>query len=113
VGERQGWASGRFLQLNVDPLSLPTQGSIFDQIDNAPDRNAFAIPRAVMNLRARPSDRSPIIGSIPWGDVTSLIGRTVQAGINRWYQVRYNGVVGWIAAPWVTVNGEIYSVPIR
>ncbi len=113
VGDRFGWASGRYLQLNVPFETLPLRGSIFDEIDGAPNRNAIAIPRAVMHLRARPSTRTPIIGQVPWGQVVELIGRTVQAGENRWLQVRYNGMVGWIAAPWVTIQGEIFSVPIR
>lgn len=113
VGERRGWASGRYLQLNVDINSLPLQGSVFDEFADPPDIGVIAIPRAVMNLRARPSTRSPQIGSIPWGATTSLVGRTVQAGIDQWYQVRYNGQVGWIAAPWVTVRGERFNVPVR
>ena len=113
VGERQGWASGRFLTLNVDPNSLPVQGSIFDQIDAAADIGARAYPRAVMNMRSRPSTRMPVIGSIPWGGTAELLGRTVQAGIDQWYHVRYEGVVGWIDARWVTARGEIYQVPIR
>ncbi|HLU09275.1 MAG TPA: SH3 domain-containing protein [Oceanobacillus sp.] len=113
VGERQGWSSGRYLTVSVDPETLPIQGSVFDEHANPPDLGVVAIPRAVMNLRARPSIRSPRIGSIPWGAQTSLVGRTVQGGIDRWYQVRYNGQVGWIAAPWVTVRGDLFRVPVR
>ncbi len=113
AGEREGWASGRYLQISVDPNTLPNEGSIFDTIDNAPDRNAFASTRAVMNMRARPSVRVRQVGSIPWGETVVLLGRTVQAGTNRWLQVRYNGVVGWIDARWVTVTGEIFQVPVR
>lgn len=113
VGEREGWASGRFLTISVDRNTLPLQGSVFDQIDGATDVGARAYPRAVMNMRVRPSVRTRQIGSIPWGAETELIGRTVQAGTLRWLQVRYNGVVGWIDARWVTVRGEIYQVPIR
>ncbi len=113
VGDQVGWASGRFLTLTVDLNSLPIQGSIFDEIDGAADVGARAYPRAVMNLRTRPSTRVPVIGSIPWGAPLELIGRTVQAGRNQWLQVRYNGMVGWIDASWVTVQGEIYQVPIR
>lgn len=65
VGDRFGWASGRYLQLNVPFEVLPLQGSIFDEIDGAPNRNAIAIPRAVMHLRVRPSTRTPIIGQVP------------------------------------------------
>jgi uncharacterized protein YraI len=113
VGERTGWASGRFLQVSVPPEALPIERSIFDDIDGAPERNAIAITRAVMRLRTRPSDRVPVLAELPWGATVPIIGRTVQAGTNRWYQVRYEGLVGWIAAPWVTAQGEIFSVPIR
>lgn len=114
VGERVGWASGRYLQINVaDVNTIPVQGSVFDQIDNAPDIGARAYPRAVMNLRTRPSLRMPEITNVPWGASLELIGRTVQAGQNKWLQVRYNGIVGWIDARWVTVRGEIYNVPVR
>jgi hypothetical protein len=112
---RQGWASGRYLQLNVDVNSLPEAGSVFDQIDNAPDVGARAIPRAWLRLRSRPSIRSPQIGMINYGEEVQLIGRTVQGGTNRWFQVRRGGTgeVGWIFAPYVTVHGEINAVPIR
>ena len=113
VGDRMGWASGRYLTLNVDLNTLPLQGSIFDQIDGTADIGARAYPRAVMNLRTRPSTRMPEIADVPWGASLELIGRTVQAGVNQWLHVRYNGIVGWVDARWVTVKGEIYQVPIR
>ncbi len=114
VGDRFGWSSGRFLQTSVDPLTLPEQGSIFDQINDAPNRGVVATTRAQMNVRERPSDRTAVIAQIPWGGQAQVIGRTVQAGTNRWYQVRLSdGQVGWIAAPWVGVQGEILAVPIR
>ncbi len=113
VGERVGWASGRYLTLNVDINLVPTQGSIFDEIDGASEYGVFAYPRAVMNIRRRPSIRTARVGSMPWGAPAQVIGRTIQAGIPRWYQVRYEGIVGWIDARWVTVRGEINAVPIR
>jgi len=113
VGEREGWASGRFLTLNVDLNSLPLEGSIFDQIDGAADIGARAYPRAVMNLRTRPSPRMPTIMQIPWGADLEWVGRTVQAGTDQWLHVRYNGVIGWVDASWVTTRGELYQVPIR
>ena len=113
VGEKVGWSSGRYLTLSVDLNTIPVQGSSFDGIDGAPDVGARAYPRAVMNLRSRPSLRMPRLASIPWGAPLELIGRTVQAGQNKWLQVRYNGIVGWIDARWVTVKGEIYQVPVR
>lgn len=113
VGDRMGWASGRYLTLNVDLNTLPLQGSIFDEIDAAADIGARAYPRAAMNLRIRPSTRMPEIADVPWGAPLELIGRTVQAGVDQWLHVRYNGIVGWVDASYVTVQGELYQVPIR
>ncbi len=112
---RQGWASGRYLDLNVEVNSVPEVGSVFDTFNDAPDIGARAIPRAVMILRKGPSVRAEAIGKIGYGEVVELIGRTVQANTNQWYQVRRGstGEVGWIYAPWVTVKGEINQVPIR
>ena len=110
---RRGWASGRYLTLNVDINLIPQQGSVFDNIDGSPEYGVIASPRAVMNMRRRPSQRTQRVGSVPWGQPVQVIGRTIQAGIPRWYQIRYNGVVGWIDARWVSVSGEINAVPIR
>lgn len=113
VGEREGWASGRFLTISVDPNTLPTDGSIFNDIDGAADTGARGYTRAVMNVRVRPSVRVPQVGSVPWGGEVVVLGRTVQAGQNRWLHVRYNDVIGWIDARYVTIRGEIFQVPVR
>lgn len=113
VGEKTGWASGRYLQITGDVNTVPDLGSVFDTIDNAPDVGIRAYPRAIMNFRRRPSIRAPLLGKIPWGEELVLVGRTVRAGSNFWLQVRYNGQVGWIFAPYVTVVGPVDAVPIR
>jgi uncharacterized protein YraI len=113
AGDQTGWASGRYLQITGDPNSVPLLSTIFDQIDNAPYVGAVAIPRAYMNLRRRPSIRTAKIGTVPWGEEAELIGRTIQGGQLHWLQVRYNGQVGWIFAPYVTVKGTVDAVPVR
>jgi uncharacterized protein YraI len=113
VGDKRGWASGRYLQVTGDPNSVPVQGTVFDQIDGAPGLGVMAVPRSVMNFRRRPSQRSALISQMPWGAETELIGRTIQYGENFWYQVRWNGQVGWIYAPFVSVRGNIDAVPVR
>jgi len=113
VGERTGWASGRFLTISVPLDQIPLQGSVFDHLEGSADIGARAYPRAAMYIRTRPSTRVPFIGEIPWGGTAELIGRTVQAGRDQWYHIRYNGMVGWIDARWVTARGEMFQVPIR
>jgi uncharacterized protein YraI len=113
VNNRTGWSSGRYLSFNTSPDGLAVEGSVFDTLDAAPETGVTAAPRSIMNLRARPSTRTAIIGNVPWGAEMPLLGRTVQAGTDRWYQVRYNGQVGWIVAGFVTVRGDIRQVPIH
>jgi uncharacterized protein YraI len=113
VGERVGWASGRYLRLNVEPATIPDMGSVFDELHSPHDTGVTAVPRAVMNFRRRPSIRSARIGQIPWGAEVPLLNRTIQGGQNFWFQVRYQGQIGWIFAPFVSVRGNIDAVPIR
>lgn len=112
VGDQIGWSSGRYLTINGDIDSIPFESTVFEQIDNPPDRGVIAAPRAVMNLRRRPSVRSPRLGQVPWGEEVPLLGRTIQGGLNFWFQVRYEGIVGWIFAPFVSVRGNIDAVPV-
>lgn len=114
VGDNTGWASGRYLQPAGNMDAIPFTDSIFDRIDNPelPSAlNVVGVPRAIMNFRIRPSDRTQIIDKIPWGAEVQVIGRTIQGGKNFWLQVRYNGRVGWIFAPYVGLRGVIDAVP--
>ncbi len=113
VDGRTGWSSGRYLGVTGNPNFPPVQGTIFDQIDGAPDVAVRGITRSVMNLRRRPSIRTALLDQIPWGAEVPIVGRTIQDGKNFWFQVRYNNKVGWIYAPYVTIHGDINAVPIR
>lgn len=110
---KTGWASGRYLEFTTSPDGLPIRDTIFQQIDGTADTGAIAVPRSIMNLRRRPSIRSELLAQIPWGAELPLLGRTIQAGKDFWYHVRYNGQVGWIYAPYVGVRGDLNAVPIR
>ncbi|MBL8157252.1 MAG: SH3 domain-containing protein [Anaerolineae bacterium] len=113
TGTKTGWVSGRYLQVTGDPNAIPLQSTVFEQIDGAADTGALAVPRSVMNLRRRPSQRSTLLAQVPWGAEMPLLGRTIQSGQNFWLQVRYEGQVGWIYAPYVSIRGDVNAVPIR
>lgn len=112
-----GWASGKHLEFNFDPATLPVAGSVFDTIPNPPDTDATVITQVVLNFRTRPSYRMEdnIMDEIWAGTELPLLGRTVEAGGNYWFQVRYEDRVGWIRArrDYTVVRGDLDSVPIR
>lgn len=114
---RIGWVSGRYFNVTGDLSKIPTTRTIFDDIDNPTDLprllNVTGYTRSTMNFRRRPSQRTDLLGQIPWGDAVQVIGRTVQGGQNFWLQVRYKDVVGWIYAPFVKLEGVVDAVPIR
>lgn len=108
-----GWASGRYLNLSAEnDNSVPEISTIFETIGSPGNRGVIAVPRSIMNIRIRPSTRVAKIGSIPWGGEAELLARTVQGGKDFWYLIRYNGVTGWIFAPFVGVSGDINNVPV-
>lgn len=105
-------ASDSCTENSMPTISVPEESSLFETLDALPDTGAFAYPRSVMNIRIRPSTRVSIVGQIPWGAPAQLLARTVQAGDDHWYLIRYNGIVGWIDASFVNVQGNMADVPI-
>jgi hypothetical protein len=107
-----GWVSGRLLNFppGLDGL-LGYQGSIFDTLDGAPDIGVFGTTLSITDMRRRPSGRSQIVLTIPANAQVSIVGRTRQNGGDFWYQVRYNGQIGWIPA--FIERGQTHTVPIR
>ena len=114
VNGHTGWSSGRYITFNVEGggAGLPVAGSVFDTLDNPPDLGVIAVPRSIMHLRAKPSQRTPILGEVVWGEEVALLNRTVQGGKNFWFEVRQGDRVGWIYAPFVSVRGDLNAVPI-
>jgi hypothetical protein len=110
---RQGWVSGRYFRVEGNSAALPAQGTVFDQIDNAPDVGLRGTTRSVMNMRVRPSERTRLLQQIPWGAEVVVLGRTRQGGRDFWYHVRYNNQLGWILAGFVRLSGPADFVPVR
>ena len=113
VAGKVGWSSGRYLTFSTDPGGLGIGGSVFDTLGAPAETGVWAAPRSIMRLRAQPSTRTPSLALVPWGAEMPLYNRTVQGGQDRWYQVNYEGQIGWIFAPFVSVSGDIRAVPIR
>jgi hypothetical protein len=113
VNGRQGWVSGRFLDVGGTVSAIVAAGSVFDQIDGAPDIGVRVVTDAIIDLRRRPSPRMPSIAVIPANTELIVIGRSVQEKQTFWLQVIYNGVVGWIPSLPVGLRGSVDSLPVR
>ncbi|MBV7274309.1 SH3 domain-containing protein [Clostridiaceae bacterium UIB06] len=108
-----GYIAGRYINIiednsNASTLPHPVNAETFAQIVNV---NSYA------NLRSSSSTSSNIISTVPKNTVVYLISYS-----NGWYQLKYNGQVGWVygtlIAPlnngnYITVNNSTYQVNIR
>lgn len=108
-----GYIPGRYVNIVEDSSSgSSTSNSVsagtFAQITNV---NSYA------NFRANPSTSADIIGTVPKNTIAYLIDYS-----NGWYQLKYNGQVGWVygtliatvkSGEYVTVNNSTYQLNIR
>ena len=98
-----GWASGRYLILKGDP-NISYAQTVFDQIANTPDVGVRLTIFGNVNIRARPSERMPVIHITGYGTELQVLGRTQQAGITQWVHVRFFTDAGQPIDGWVYYN---------
>jgi uncharacterized protein YgiM (DUF1202 family) len=104
-----GWVSSYYVQFNgSNPLTLPVEAP------PAPpptfSTGVSAKLYAALLVRNGPGANYPVIGTLSWGTVVSVIGRDSSS---QWYQIVYGSTTGWIYAPYTTiVSGFIGDVPI-
>jgi hypothetical protein len=88
----------------IPPVAVPTLAQVVICNANLPPRLQINLqgqvtPGTPNNLRAQPNSTSPIVGQIPGEGVFVVLAGPVcdsVTGINFW-QVTYNGLVGWTA----------------
>ncbi len=66
-------------------------------------------PASGLNVRAGPGTDYPVLTQVRAGDRLTVLGRTEDAS---WLYVDTGAVRGWVAAPFVTVHGDILGVPV-
>lgn len=98
-----GWVSARYVELRqIPPIT-----------DNTGVDNAFSVISLdnYVAVRATPSARSDTLTTLPLDDTAPIIGRTQN---NRWFQIYYNNLYGWVAAPNVALTSDVIlsAVPI-
>lgn len=63
-----------------------------------------------LRFRTGPDESASEIGTISYPNTVRAIGRNAA---NSWVQVEYNGQVGWVAARYGLLSGDIRGLPVR
>lgn len=107
-----GWVSGGFVNIN-NGSNIPVVGS--DQPAPPPSQGVsgnqvVANPYNVV-IRQGPSTGFQRIGLLPVTGVAPVIGRN---GNNSWWQINFNGLVGWVSAEYahISATANVGSIPI-
>jgi len=113
IGEPvMGWVSGRYFVPTDVTGDIPTEGTVFETLGSPASTGVQGVLRSNMRLRQGPSYRTPTLQILDWGASVEIVGRTQQANQPHWYQVIYEGQVGWLFAPFIAVNGNLNTVPL-
>jgi uncharacterized protein YraI len=102
-----GWVSARLVVLN-NAANVPVTGQTPPVASTG---NMVLADRFSVNIRTGPSTTFNVIGTLRLGQQAQLVGRN--AG-STWWQVNYNGVVGWVSAAFTstTPGVNIVNVPV-
>lgn len=95
----------------ADPRSIPYGGFESPRAGQSGALGPVAA-RATDNLRIRsgPSRAYPTLGSIFTNQGMTLTGRTAS---NGWYQVSYEGLLGWVSSQYVAIlSGDVNALPV-
>jgi len=97
--------------LVADPRSIPYGGNDAPRAGRT-DAVGPVVAAATDGLRVRsgPSTAYPQLANINFNQVMTLTGRTASG---TWYQVSFEGTLGWVAARFVRiVSGDVLALPI-
>lgn len=113
VGGQLGWVSSRWVSIsNGANIPVVTGGGSAPVPTSASPTGIIvtATPYTV-NIRSGPGTQYSRIARLPAGSTAQVVGRTAD---NRWWQVNYNGIVGWSAAEFAIIQqgANISSIPV-
>lgn len=105
-----GWVSSAYVSL-IGAGNLPTGGAIpGTSVPSGSGLIVTATPYTV-NMRSGPSTAFARVARLPAGQTATVIGRNAA---NQWYQVSYNGIIGWVTAQYAVLQAgaDINSIPV-
>jgi uncharacterized protein YraI len=104
-----GWVSAQFVSIG-GAQTVPVTGGSTVSPPTATGLTVTAI--ATVNVRNAPTTRgTTIVAKIPLGSSASVVGRTANSS---WWQVDYQGVVGWVSARFARLqaNADVNNIPV-
>jgi uncharacterized protein YraI len=109
VNGTTGWALARYVVITGNSsVPVTNTGSAF----SAPADTGYDV-RALdtVNVRSEPSRRATILAKMPLNGTARVIGRTAS---NRWWQVNFNGVIGWVSSTYaeIVIGADTSRIPI-
>ncbi len=111
VGGTTGWVMAQYLTFSGSFDSVPVVGATSTgPVAQTPQpTGAKGVTQGNLRIRSGPSRGAAQIGLIPWGATVDIYGKDEG---HTWYQVNYNGTVGWAFAPWIKLTvGNFDQLP--
>jgi uncharacterized protein YraI len=105
-----GWVSARFVT-TANAAGVPVVTATGSPAATPVTGITVTATPYTVNIRQGPGTQFSRLARLPAGSVAQLIGRIAN---NQWYQVNYNGILGWVSAEYVVLSAgaNIGSVPV-
>lgn len=112
INGTQGWVSGAFVNIAPFGANIPVAGgeATAQPPQGATGNEVIATPYNVV-IRQGPGTQFQRIGLFPVGQTADVIGRNAN---NTWWQINYNGLVGWVSAQYARIGqgANVGAIPI-
>lgn len=107
INGQLGWVNAAYVRLGGSASVPPTQTPV---VSGATGYYVIASPQAV-NIRSAPGLNGAVIARLPLNQTAPVLGRNFDSS---WWLINYNGVVGWVSAPYapLTPGADVGRIPI-
>ncbi len=110
----RGWVSARFVNIAPFGVNLPVINDTVSPVAPtaiAPSGNVVTANPFNVVMRRGPGTGNSRIGLLPVGASAQIVGRTAD---NTWWQINYNGLVGWVSAQFAIISptANISLIPV-
>jgi len=105
-----GWVFGRFVSIsggNIPVIDTGTSPNLAQPVDTGYNVTA----QDTVNIRSGPGTSNAVLGKMSINSTARVVGRT---SANTWWQVNYNGLVGWVSSTYAVIqpDAETGRIPV-